>query len=505
MIFHSLILPAYLLFCVQASPLGKRVDGPQVTIYPSTSDGQGITLTGITFPQFGQDVFLSIPYAEPPVGDLRFRPPEAKVFNASSYAATSQPPACLQLNNTLIGSFGVSEDCLYLNVFTPQGWGPNSPPLPVMVYVHGGAFQAGGISGYNATAILKRGIATNRPVIFVAIAYRLNILGFGSGSDIAANGAANLGLKDLQLGFQWVQENIWAFGGDPTQVTAFGQSAGATAITLLYLNQNTTLFRSAIMESGAQGTTPIGPTSTTWEATYDLFAQFSGCMAPASTSTHATIGSRDSAGSNTTTFDCIKALSAEAILNATALVVNVTAPSIDGEIITDSPHTLLAEGKFSKLPFITGNCVDEGTSFVPTSVTNETQVSMYIDSFEPVPPNTTILQDLLQVYPDDPSLGSPYGTGNETFGLAPEFKQIASIFGDALFQANRRWLLKQARDHGQPKIWSYLWTEPPIGISPPYQGVAHGCEVYYVYGFVRAETGYNAEQVALAQRVEDYW
>ncbi|EIW71103.1 hypothetical protein TREMEDRAFT_27125 [Tremella mesenterica DSM 1558] len=490
-----LLLSTLSVALVGASPISTRANDtvpriPQVTIIPSTSNGEGITLTGVAYPQFKQDVYLGIPFAEPPVGDLRFRPPQSKVYNSSSFNATVQSPACLQNPNTsLSGDSGISEDCLYLNVYTPEGWGPQSPPIPVMVWIYGGSYQAGATSSYNATALMARGMATNRPFIFVAVAYRLNILGFGYGAEIATNNAANLGLRDITLGLQWVQDNIWAFGGDPTQVTAFGQSAGAISISLLYLNQNTTLFRSAIMESGAQSVAPLGPTATTWQVGYDLLTEFSGCAAVAA----AAVAGNSTSNSTTVV--------GSAAYNQSTFELG---PSIDGDLIPDSPHTMLQEGKFAQIPFISGNCLDEGTSFVPTSVTNETQVGLYIEAAEPVHPNVSIIGDLFQLYPNNATLGSPYGTGNETFGFAPEFKQIAAIVGDAQFQANRRWFLEQARAHGQSDTWSYLWTEPPAGLAA-YRGVAHSSEVYYVFGFTTPETGYNASQVALASRVEDYW
>ncbi|EIW71100.1 hypothetical protein TREMEDRAFT_60040 [Tremella mesenterica DSM 1558] len=496
---------------------------PRVTIHPPKSKRKNVTITGVSFPTFKQDVYLGIPYAQPPVGDLRFRPPQPKTFTTSSFNATAQPPGCIQINSTFIGSYGISEDCLYLNVFTPEGWGPQSPPLPVMVWVYGGSFQVGTITTYNATSLMARGIETGKPSIFVATNYRLNVLGFGYGAEIALNHAANLGLRDLHLGFQWIQDNIHAFGGDPNKVTAFGQSAGAVAISLMYLNTSShaPLFRSAIMESGAQSVVPIGPTNTTWQIGYDLLAKFSGCAARAATS----LRKKDkrianyvgSAAYNQSTFLCLKALPADELLDALVKVSNVTGPaglifgfkrlgpSIDGDLITDSPHTLLQKGEFVKLPFITGSCLDEGTDAAPvTQVKNENQVKSFISSFEPSPIEPAVIDGLLKLYPDVPALGSPYNTGNQTFGFASEFKQLAAMFGDLLLQAGRRWFLQQARAHGQRDTWTYLWTEPSVGFEP-YTGVAHGSELYYVFGLARNFTGYDAAQVALVQRVQDYW
>jgi len=127
---------------------------PSVTLYPHGSGNEPVKVSGLAFPQFGQDVYLGLPFAQPrestlmtpnsstpltreiAVGDLRFTPPQPAVYNGSAVTATTQPPACLQNpNGSLVGSFGISEDCLYLNVFTPQGAGAKTAYLPVMVWV----------------------------------------------------------------------------------------------------------------------------------------------------------------------------------------------------------------------------------------------------------------------------------------------------------------------------------------------------------------------------------
>jgi carboxylesterase type B len=156
-------------------------------------------------------------------------------------------------------------------------------------------------------------------------------------------------------------------------VTVFGESAGAILISLLYLQPDIALFKGAIMESGAQSTAPIGPTGTTWQGPYDLLVEYAGCSGNAS--------ANSTSASNASSFDCLKALPADQILAAQEKVKQIPqyslasvkvphsrvrtdssfvfAPTIDGDIIPDSPHSLLAEGQFAKIPYISGNMKDE--------------------------------------------------------------------------------------------------------------------------------------------------
>ena len=446
-------------------------------------------------------MYLGIPFAQPPVGDLRFVPPQPFQYNTSTINAQLQSPACLQSPTSGYVNYGTSEDCLFLNVYTPAGASAGHSHLPVMVWVYGGSFQSGSASFYNASFLMAEAIESDKPVIIVTVNYRLGILGFGYGEEIAANGAGNLGIKDVISSLEWVQENIWAFGGDPHSVTAFGESAGAIIISLLYLNPTFNLFRAAILESGSQATAPITPVGTDWQGPYDAVVKFSGCSVPNTT-----------LAGNQSTFDCLKALPASVILNATLETVAlpmysggfIFAPSIDGELIPDSPHTLLGQGKFAHIPFISGDNLDEGTVFTPTYINSTAEVAEIIELVQPRPANSTVLDELLALYPDDPSLGSPFGTGNQTFGLSPEYKRFAAILGDGQFVSQRRWFLEQANKYGLTQTWSYLFTAYTPG-APPYYGSYHGSEVAFVFGVVSTAANYSEADIALSKNMIQYW
>lgn len=198
-------------------------------------------------------IYRGIPYAAPPIGDLRWRPPapvqpwdgtrEAKEFSAACPQPASADPSS---GDTPANT---SEDCLYLNVWTPAK--SAGEKIPVMVFIHGGAFGqgAGSISLYDGTALAKKG------VIVVTLNYRLGALGFLAHPQLvkeSTNGSSgNYGLLDQLAALDWVQRNIAAFGGDPSRVTIFGESAGASSILLhLVSPQSRGLYQQAIVESG---------------------------------------------------------------------------------------------------------------------------------------------------------------------------------------------------------------------------------------------------------------
>ncbi|XP_031192964.1 carboxylesterase 4A isoform X3 [Mastomys coucha] len=199
-------------------------------------------------------VFLGVPFSKPPVGIRRFAPPEPPIPWDGIRDATTYPPSCLQESWGQILSMYLntrrqyewlhfSEDCLYLNVYAPV-LAPGDPLLPVMVWFPGGAFLVGSASTYEGSELAARG-----KVVLVFLQYRLGILGFFSTGNSHARG--NWGLLDQIAALRWVQENIEAFGGDPDNITLFGQSAGAMSVSGLLLSPLAQgLFHQAISQSG---------------------------------------------------------------------------------------------------------------------------------------------------------------------------------------------------------------------------------------------------------------
>lgn len=303
-------------------------------------------------------IYRGIPYAAPPIGDLRWRPPapvqpwdgtrEAKEFSAacpqpaSDYPSSGDTPA-----NT-------SEDCLYLNVWTPAKSAGDK--IPVMVFIHGGAFGqgAGSISLYDGTALAKKG------VIVITINYRLGALGFLAHPQLvqeSPNGSSgNYGLLDQLAALDWVQRNIAAFGGDPSRVTIFGESAGATSILLhLVSPQSRGLYRQAIVESGplwTQGAIlDIVASRADAEQWGEEYAKSLGYAGPDAIQQMRGVSSGD----------LVKAMPwpSSSFWNTHTLKFK---PTIDGWLIPDSPDTLFRLGRENPVPLIIGTNSDEGAT-----------------------------------------------------------------------------------------------------------------------------------------------
>ncbi|ODN79381.1 hypothetical protein L202_03383 [Cryptococcus amylolentus CBS 6039] len=481
------------------SPNDSAAAAPTATIYPDTAGGQPVNIVGFADDRFGADVYLGVPYAQPPVNKLRFAAPQSYVYNTESYTAQTQPPMCLQnpQESEIIYGTESSEDCLFLNIFAPAGSNLAEEKVPVMVWVYGGSFTSGSVYPYNGSAFIQHSTETGKPVIHVALNYRLGALGWGVGSGFAENNATNLGLRDIKKALGWVQENIWAFGGDRDQVTVFGESAGAISISLLYLDPGTTLFSKAIMESGGPSSIPLGPQDSTWEDAYQALLKAANCV----------------------DFDCLRDLSVEAILAAQMNVKNQTAfkagfiycPTIDGDLIPDSPHQLVLDGKVANKPFITGNTKDEGTRFAPTSINSTPYGLLVLNLFEPDDPDPMTTSKLLQLYVNDARAGSPFDTGSQTFGLTAAYKRFAAIFGDLFFQSQRRYFLRQANAHGNTQTWTFHFEQLTPG-WPEYLGISHSTEIPYVYGAARPDMGqqgfsftYTEADHRLSDAMMNYW
>jgi len=210
----------------------------------------------------GLSQFLGIRYAKPPVGELRFAPPEPWPSQPGAPVnATSYGPGCPQLSAFETYN-GLSEDCLTLNVVVPSD---HNSSLPVMFFIHGGGNYNGQSIFYNGTALVQHSVAIGKPVAYVGINYRLGGFGFLTSPEFNDAGLSNLGLKDQYLALEWVHEHIEEFGGDPDKVTIFGESAGAANCWahMHYASKYDEVekyFRGVITQSGAPGSPayPLG-------------------------------------------------------------------------------------------------------------------------------------------------------------------------------------------------------------------------------------------------------
>jgi len=307
----------------QPSPIVKTVQGPVMGVIGPTVS-----------------TFLGIPYAAPPVGDLRWWPPQPVVPWTTPLDASQFGNICPQGGNR-------NEDCLYLNVYVPTK-ALESPGhhFPVMVWVHGGAFLEGAGSQYEPTRLVTMG-----DVIVVTINYRLGALGFlahpALSAESNARASGNYGIMDQQAAFKWVKQNIAAFGGNPGNVTIFGESAGGQSMfSNLVSPLAKGLFRRVIIESGSYGI--VLPTLADSEANGTAFANAVGC--------------------SNQTVDCLRSVPVDTLLSNQGLLAGITGftltPNIDGFVLPQSIDTALADGDFNRVPVIDGTNHDEFRLFV---------------------------------------------------------------------------------------------------------------------------------------------
>ncbi len=285
--------------------------------------------------------FLGIPYAAPPVGDLRLRPPQPHAAWSSPLQATQYGSPCPQ--TARLGSPSTNEDCLFLNVFAPLF---SIGRRPVMVFIHGGSFNAGsgGITAPNGPDYAGTQIVGRSDAVVVTINYRLSVLGFLAASALdAENGgvSGNYGLQDQQLALKWVRQNIASFGGDPNDVTVFGESAGGISVLYHLVSPGSAeYFQRAIVESSDDGSSvPLALA----ETIYAPIVSGLGCTGTAPQITA-----------------CLRALSVQAILNSGF----AAGPIIDGVTVPEEPTAAFAAGPFNKVPVIAGSNKDEGTFFI---------------------------------------------------------------------------------------------------------------------------------------------
>ncbi|KAH9970751.1 Alpha/Beta hydrolase protein [Lactifluus volemus] len=435
----------------------------------------------------GINKFLGIPYAQPPVGDLRFRLPQelrpyTGIHNASifGHSCPQQPISQLDLKRLpkeaadyilklkFSGVTPGGEDCLTVNVVTPAVAEPGAN-LPVVAWIYGGGFEVGTTEIYNASRIVLRSIELGEPIVYVSMNYRLSAFGFLASQEVKDAAVGNLGLHDQRMALSWIQKYIGAFGGDPTKVTIWGESAGAASVSLQMLTNDGNpngLFRAAFMQSGFL--TPVGDMAH-GQPYYDDLVNRTGCS-----------GSCDTLSClRTVPYATLKAAvdDSPSFLGYQSVAV-AWQPRVDGVFLTHSPQKLVLDGKVADIPFITGDCDDEGTMFALSSlnITTSADLHEYIATIILPDARREEIDKLLMLYPQDITQGSPFDTGEQN-AITPQFKRNAAILGDIVFQAPRRFFLQQRS--GKQKTWSYLSKRLK---NLPILGSVHGSDLRYTYG-----------------------
>ncbi|KAL1305900.1 hypothetical protein AAFC00_004044 [Neodothiora populina] len=429
---------------------------------------------GLHNSNYNQDFFLGIPFAQPPLENLRFANP--KPLERTWYGAlpaTEYAFECIGYGGDQIG-YQQSEDCLYLNLVRPAGY--ENATLPVAVWIHGGGFFEGGTPDrrYNLTFIVENSVKIGKPIMAASIAYRLGPFGFLNGNEINSTGLANIGLKDQRLALHWIQENIASFGGDAFQVTIWGESAGAESVgfhLVAYNGRDDKLFRGAIMESGSSISSGGLRGSDFYQPRYDSLVKTTGC-------------SNDS-----DSLDCLRKVPFTVLNNA----LNTTEfnsgwkPTIDGDIIAKHTSIQIADGEFVHVPIIIGANTDEGTAFAPKGVNTSAELrsTMELTTAGNYP---ELIDELMDIYTrDDPeySIPSSESLGGNVTLLDPYgayYRHAAAYYGDYVFIASRRRTC-QTWAAADLRAYCYRFNVIPSGSDWPYQAT-HFTEVAFVFNNV---------------------
>ena len=316
--------------------------------------------------------FLGLPYAAPPTGNLRWRPPHPAAAWSGVRDATKFGPSCPQstVGNPFLPPGPISEDCLYLNVYTPASHSSSGGGRPVLVWIHGGGLVQDGARNYDGTKLAADG------TVVVTINYRLGALGFLAHPALASRpggAAGNYGLMDQQAALRWVQRNIARFGGDPRNVTIAGQSAGGLSVLAQMVSPGARgLFQRAIVQSGtfALNQRPLA----TAEAAGETFATAVGCPDQSAA--------------------CLRNASVSDLVSN----FGVEIPGVvDGSVLTQPIGTALARGQFARVPVINGITHDEELLFVAglgITVSQGTNIPLAGDPMNPANYQANIAQAL---------------------------------------------------------------------------------------------------------------
>jgi para-nitrobenzyl esterase len=426
------------------------------------------TLQGQTLPDGGA-VFKGIPYAAAPTGERRWLSPQPVsnwpgVRDAMQYRAPCEQPA-LGWNDSLIGA--QSEDCLYLNVWTPSL--QPAARLPVMVWIHGGAF----VGGAGTDAVFAGGELSKKGVVLVTLNYRLGIFGFFAHPVLSRNSvhqsSGNFGLEDQLAALDWVDKNIAAFGGDPKNVTIFGQSAGGMSVVVMLASSLTEgKFQHAIVESGA---ILGGPPLRTLQEAESAGEQFAG-----------TEGIRE-----------LRALPAGDLMQRTGSYLashreTRFGPTIDHYVLNEDPSTTFEEHREHSLPLIIGNNAREGFGRL-----SEEGLAVVIKRFYGAAAGRALVSygaEAANPPSPDPVLGS----------AADQWITDTSFRCSAVVMA--AWHAAT----GAP-VYSYHFEQSIPGKEA--DGAAHSYELPYVFGNLLSEGplagGYSAADRRLSSTIVDYW
>uniref|UniRef100_A0A3B4A6U3 Carboxylic ester hydrolase n=1 Tax=Periophthalmus magnuspinnatus TaxID=409849 RepID=A0A3B4A6U3_9GOBI len=428
--------------------------------------------------------FLGIPFAKPPLGPLRFKPPQPAEKWTKDLEAFSYSNSCYQLPDTTFPGFHgsemwnpntpLSEDCLYLNVWTPRvKTSQPQTPAPVMVWIYGGGFTTG-----TSSLPLYSGLflSSFENVVVVSMNYRLGALGFFTLPNHRQM-TGNLGLLDQQLALRWVSENIAAFGGDPSQVTIFGESAGSGSVGYQLLSPGSKhLFQRAVMQSGSPNA-HWGSVSleTAWKRSQSL-VQILGCPLSPTTMMEA----------------CLQKVKVEDIVNkqfdvlAPSLITIPFPPVIDGNFMPHSVEDMLNSQNVPKKDLLIGLNQNEGSFFLPYGAPGFSLNGQSLIS------RAQFLEGIPIVLPQ-----------------AGTAVREAAIFQYTDWTDENN--MTKNRDHMSSLVADYMFVCPVLEFIQKYSqhgwmGVMHGYEIEFIFGMpLNASLGYTKNEVNMTMKFMKHW
>ncbi|MGP4030374.1 carboxylesterase/lipase family protein [Actinomadura sp. 3N407] len=467
-------LLAVLVAAAVLSPLPASAlsDGALVTVQTGTVRGKIET---------GGRTFFAIPYAAPPTGERRFRPPQPAAEWTGVRDATRKGDICPQ--SVPLGS--VSEDCLQLNVYTPPA--AESKDLPVMVWFHGGAYVLGTGAGEDPAPLVAKG-----DVIVVSMNYRLGPFGFMALPGLAEESktTGNYALLDQQAALRWVRDNITAFGGDPGNVTIFGESAGGHSVCMQLISPTAAgLFHKAISQSGGCVDTALGPraANAAYETSQD-FATSLGCADP----------------DPDTVVACLRGKSVDDLLSTAGNPLGTDGPGwtpvIDTSVIKEPTEAALRAGRYHKVPIVNGTTKDEGRLFTALLIhlsklrrANADDLRTEIEFRA-----GDVSRELLNAYP-------PASSDNADLA-------ISQVTTDGAFSCPALFTAQAAVSNAGQKVFAYELADP----GPPLSGLDplmplgdyHGSELPYLFDTLEGipvRLLLNDDQKKLSNQMLTYW
>jgi para-nitrobenzyl esterase len=418
-----------------------------------------------------------IPYAAPPVGDLRWRPPQPAAKWPGVRDATAYGHDCMQLpfpgDAAPLGTTP-AEDCLVLNVWAPK---PRTGKLPVLVWIYGGGFVNGGSSPavYDGSQFAKRGL------VFVSFNYRLGRFGFFAHPALTKESKdgllGNYGYMDQIAAIKWVQRNIAAFGGDPHQVTVFGESAGGGSVHMLMTSPLAVgLFQRAMVESG--GGRALMPSTGLHEGREGRPSAEQIGMAFAK--------NNGITGDDSDALKKLRAVPAETVVDGLNMSSMGSAentypgPMIDGKVVTHTTESLYKKGKYQHVPLIVGaNSMDIGFTHARTMD----------ELFAPFGVNAEAAKR---------AYGAAGGTDVSALGMR--------VAADQLMIKPARFVAQTLSLQGVP-VWEYRFAYVASAMRSQWPGAPHATEIPFVFETVKAKYGAQlaAEDESIARRTNEYW